>query len=180
VVDPHVAGHEAVHVAAEEHRVLQLGQIHGRDHAPAVRAIAAPALGVHAPLAVAGQLIKGGDEELLGDDVPARLGIAEAVVQPTLLGKTEHGPVVRFQVGAAQRRDVAAAGVRQRARLLGAILALIRQGDLGQVAEPVAVVDAHLRRRRDRAATDRHVFVEGLIGGAATLFEGFDRVLRIL
>src|SRR5690606_36510744 len=147
----HVVG---VHVAGDHHRPGRLGQ-------PVADLVALHPVVVPGVVAEVGRRTVGevplGEEDLLGQDVPAGRGGVQAVEEPPLLLGAQQGA-----------RGVVAPVV---ARLHAAVLAGVEQVDVEQAAEGEPAVQPHVGAVRALGRAQRHVLVVGLEGPRAAAQE---------
>ena len=159
-------------VAGQDHRVARLDRVQRLGHAVARGGEAIPGVGPVAGLAIGVLEPQTGHDQVLAQDVPARLGARQAVVQPALLLEAQEGA---RRVQAVQALgvgdDLALGAALVDAGPARAILASVQHEELGQIAIADALVNRHLQAAIQAGATDRHGLVEGLIAGGAAAQE---------
>src|SRR5215475_75618 len=98
-----------MNVAAEENRIGWLGGRNGVEHALSRGRVAVPGIGPVANFPFAIFLTQLGNKLFLGDDVPGRAGLLEAIKLPLLLLGVEQRSIAIFALCATIRRDVTSA-----------------------------------------------------------------------
>ena len=120
-------------------------------------------------------------QQILGDDIPLRLGLGKSLVQPGLLLPAEQRAARVTQVAARGGDNMPlVAAIGRDARLLGTVLATVEHMETRKLAVIQAPVDAHVRPLRHAAGTQGHVFVKRLVRRGPLLEKLRHRHLRVL
>src|SRR4051812_34275968 len=165
---------EAVHVAADDHRVGDVFRLERVEKALARGGVTVPAVGPGAPAGswLLIELRHGGG---LPDDVPARARITEAVLEPAFLPAPEHGAARCTDARAGLHVDGvgAAAAAWARAGVPRAVLATVEHMEARERTPVDVGIDLHARALRLHARWKRHVLVVGAVRGFAPQQERF-------
>ena len=153
LVDSHVAGHERVDVAGDEHHVLDLLAAQVLQQLVALARIALP--GVEADVVAAG-VDRRHDHHLVGHHLPRRLRAGQPLLGEVHLAPAEE--VARRVEVVAGRPDLGVA-----AGLVGPVLALVEQQQVDGLPEAHAAVDAVVARAL--GAVGGHAVEERAVGG---------------
>src|SRR6516164_8565087 len=139
-----------MNVAANEDRIADSRRGNSIDHALASSGKAVPAVRPITPAASTILLAKLRNKLLLRNDVPRYVRMGEAFEQPFLLLRAKICARRIEMLGTAIRGDVSAPVSRQFAGLFAPILTAIENGEVRQIAEPKAIIEAQCIALRHR------------------------------
>jgi hypothetical protein len=154
-----------VDVAGEDDGIRDVAGRQQLGDAAPVGDVAVPLVGAELAGAVAVALDVRREGNLLGEHVPARVRVGEAVQQPPQLDAAEHRARLVERLGAVAGR--VAQGDRTGLGLVGAVLARVEHVEPGEGAPVDATVQPEVGTGGPRRAAQRHVLVVGLVGRRA-------------